>query len=133
MNTRVVLLLYAGAAIIGGLNITGTGIRGLPETTQPHASLIWIAGMILVRPWAEAGTPPQGQPLSSYDEHIRRVARREERMRLARDLHAAALDVSEETVKTHVANVLAKLKVENRAQAAVQARKRGLVTLEDLA
>ena len=45
---------------------------------------------------------------------------------------AAALNVSEETVKTHVANVLAKLQVENRAQAAVQALKRGLVSIDDL-
>jgi two-component system, NarL family, response regulator LiaR len=45
---------------------------------------------------------------------------------------AAALTVSEETVKTHVANVLSKLQVENRAQAAVQALKRGLVSIDDL-
>ena len=45
---------------------------------------------------------------------------------------AAALGVSEETVKTHVANVLSKLQVENRAQAAVQALKRGLVSIDEL-
>ncbi len=45
---------------------------------------------------------------------------------------AAALNVSEQTVKTHVANVLSKLQVENRAQAAVQALKRGLVSADDL-
>ena len=45
---------------------------------------------------------------------------------------AAALCVSEETVKTHVANVLSKLQAENRAQAAVQALKRGLVSSDDL-
>ena len=36
------------------------------------------------------------------------------------------------TVKTHVANLLGKLGVENRAQAIVQAFKRGLVSLDDL-
>jgi len=45
---------------------------------------------------------------------------------------AAALAVGEETVKTHVTHVLAKLQVENRAQAIVQALKRGLVSLDDL-
>ena len=45
---------------------------------------------------------------------------------------AAALGVSDETVKTHVANVLAKLQVENRAQAAVQALKRGLISIDEL-
>jgi two-component system, NarL family, response regulator LiaR len=45
---------------------------------------------------------------------------------------AGALDIGDETVKTHVARVLAKLGVENRAQAIVQALKRGLVGLEEL-
>lgn len=45
---------------------------------------------------------------------------------------AAELRVSEETVKTHVGHILAKLQVENRSQAIVQALKRGLVSLEDL-
>jgi two-component system, NarL family, response regulator LiaR len=45
---------------------------------------------------------------------------------------ADALSIGEETVKTHVGKVLAKLQVENRAQAIVQALKRDLVTLEEL-
>ena len=45
---------------------------------------------------------------------------------------AAALSVSEETVKTHVTHVLAKLNVDNRAQAIVQALKRGIVSLDEL-
>jgi two-component system, NarL family, response regulator LiaR len=44
----------------------------------------------------------------------------------------AELFISEETVKTHVGKVLAKLQVENRAQAIVQALKRGLVSVEEL-
>jgi DNA-binding NarL/FixJ family response regulator len=46
---------------------------------------------------------------------------------------AIALDIGEETVKTHVGHLLAKLEVDNRAQATVQALKRGLVSLDDLA
>jgi NarL family two-component system response regulator LiaR len=45
---------------------------------------------------------------------------------------ATALAIAEETVKSHVGHVLAKLQVENRAQATVQALKRGLVSLEEL-
>jgi DNA-binding NarL/FixJ family response regulator len=45
---------------------------------------------------------------------------------------ATVLSVGEETVKTHVAHLLSKLQVENRAQAIVQALKRGLVSLDDL-
>lgn len=45
---------------------------------------------------------------------------------------AAVLSVGEETVKSHVTHLLAKLQVENRAQAIVQALKRGLVSLDEL-
>jgi two-component system, NarL family, response regulator LiaR len=45
---------------------------------------------------------------------------------------AAALSVREETVKTHVTHVLAKLEVANRSQAIVQALKRGIVALDEL-
>jgi NarL family two-component system response regulator LiaR len=44
----------------------------------------------------------------------------------------SALGIGEETVKTHVGHLLAKLQVENRGQAIVQALKRGLVSLEDI-
>lgn len=44
----------------------------------------------------------------------------------------AALGVSEETIKTHVTHVLTKLEVDNRAQATVQALKRGFVSLDEL-
>ena len=45
---------------------------------------------------------------------------------------AGALNICDETVKTHVSNLLAKLEAENRAQAIVQALKRGVVSLEEL-
>jgi NarL family two-component system response regulator LiaR len=45
---------------------------------------------------------------------------------------AAALSLGEETVKTHVTHVFQKLHVENRAQAIVQALKRGIVSLDDV-
>lgn len=45
---------------------------------------------------------------------------------------AATLGIGDETVKTHVGHLFAKLQVENRRQAIVQALKRGLVSLDDL-
>jgi NarL family two-component system response regulator LiaR len=45
---------------------------------------------------------------------------------------ADELRIGDETVKTHVTNVLGKLMAENRAQAVVQALKRGLVALDEL-
>jgi two-component system nitrate/nitrite response regulator NarL len=43
-----------------------------------------------------------------------------------------ALDIGEQTVKSHVAHLLAKLQVESRGQATIEALKRGLVILEEL-
>jgi DNA-binding NarL/FixJ family response regulator len=45
---------------------------------------------------------------------------------------ADELGVGDETVKTHVTHVLRKLMAENRAQAVVEALKRGLVELDEL-
>jgi NarL family two-component system response regulator LiaR len=45
---------------------------------------------------------------------------------------ARVLDIGEETVKTHVSHVLAKLEVENRVQAIAEALRRRLVSIEDL-
>lgn len=45
---------------------------------------------------------------------------------------ASRLDIGEETVKTHVKRLLAKLGVENRSQAAVRALVRGVVSSQDL-
>lgn len=45
---------------------------------------------------------------------------------------AASLGVGEETIKTHVSRVLAKLQVDNRAQAIVEALRRRLVSIEEL-
>lgn len=45
---------------------------------------------------------------------------------------ADALAIGDETVKTHLGNLFAKLQAENRAQAIVQGLKRGIVSLEEL-
>ncbi len=43
-----------------------------------------------------------------------------------------ALHVSEETVKTHVGNILSKLQLSHRTQAVIYAIKQGLVSVEDI-
>jgi two-component system, NarL family, response regulator LiaR len=45
---------------------------------------------------------------------------------------AATLVVSEETVKTHVGNILSKLHLVHRTQAALYALKKGLISLDDI-
>jgi DNA-binding NarL/FixJ family response regulator len=60
-------------------------------------------------------------------EVLRRLALGRSNKEIANELF-----VGEDTVKTHVSHVFAKLHVENRAQAVVQALKRGLVSLDEL-
>lgn len=45
---------------------------------------------------------------------------------------AARLVIGEETVKTHVGNILAKLHLRQRSQAVIYALKKGLISLDDL-
>jgi NarL family two-component system response regulator LiaR len=60
-------------------------------------------------------------------EVLRRLALGRSNKEIADDL-----SIGEETVKTHVGNVLGKLGVESRGQATVMALKRGLISLEEL-
>jgi DNA-binding NarL/FixJ family response regulator len=73
------------------------------------------------------GATPREELTARETEVLRRLAQG-----LSNKEIAEALSISEETVKSHVSNVLAKLEAENRAQAIVQALKRGLVSLEEL-
>jgi two-component system, NarL family, response regulator LiaR len=43
-----------------------------------------------------------------------------------------ALHVSEETVKTHVGNILSKLQLSHRTQAVIYAIKQGLVSIDEI-
>jgi signal transduction histidine kinase len=158
IDTRTVLFVYAAVAVVAGLSIAGTGVRGIPGMPQQHSSIIWIGGMAIFAAgcaaaglslnedpvarrysvfyfatghlllgllvwmqwgvyWGEQGLPllvallplaagivlllsaipasvpedhrPSARVRASYDEHIQQIARREERARLARDLHDA--------------------------------------------
>jgi NarL family two-component system response regulator LiaR len=73
------------------------------------------------------GAAPREELTARETEVLRRLAQG-----LSNKEIAETLSISEETVKTHVSNVLAKLDAENRAQSIVQALKRGLLSLEEL-
>ena len=45
---------------------------------------------------------------------------------------AVTLVITEQTVKTHVGNILTKLQLEHRTQAAIYALKKGLITLDEI-
>jgi len=71
---------------------------------------------------------PLGDALSEREtEVLRELARGRTNKEIGQTLH-----VSEETVKTHVGNILSKLQLAHRTQAVVYALKQGLLSLDDL-
>jgi DNA-binding NarL/FixJ family response regulator len=88
---------------------------------SPH-----IAAKVLQRIRAtgvEADTPSGGPELSDREnEVLRLIANGKDNAEIAQELH-----ISPKTVKNHISNILMKLQIENRIQAAVYAVRRGLV------
>ncbi len=71
--------------------------------------------------------PPTSEPLSEREvEVLRLVARGESNHQIA-----AALRISEGTVRTHVSSILSKLHLARRTQAALYALREGLASLDD--
>jgi two-component system, NarL family, response regulator LiaR len=71
---------------------------------------------------------PLGDDLSEREKDVlRQLAHGRTNREIAQALH-----VSEETVKTHVGNILSKLQLSHRTQAVVYALKQGIVSLDDL-
>jgi two-component system, NarL family, response regulator LiaR len=84
-----------------------------------------VAGLVL-QDLASRRVP--GQELTEREQEVlRHLARGGTNREIAE-----ALSVSDETVKTHVGNILSKLHLAHRTQAVVYALKRGLVSLDDL-
>jgi DNA-binding NarL/FixJ family response regulator len=89
---------------------------------SPH-----IASKVLQRIRATGVQPEdaavRGPELSDREtEVLRLIANGKDNAEIARDLH-----ISPKTVKNHISNILMKLQIENRIQAAVYAVRRGLV------
>ncbi len=55
------------------------------------------------------------------------LARGLSNLRIAKQLY-----ISEATVRTHVSNILGKLRLENRTQAALYCIREGLISIEDI-
>ena len=74
----------------------------------------------------------QGGPLvEELSEREKDVLRQLAHGRTNREI-GQALHVSEETVKTHVGNILSKLQLSHRTQAVIYAIKQGLVSIDDI-
>lgn len=72
-----------------------------------------------------------GQPGADLTEREQDVLRQ---LALGRTNHeiAVSLSVSDETVKTHVGNILTKLQLAHRTQAVIYALKKGLISLDEI-
>jgi NarL family two-component system response regulator LiaR len=73
----------------------------------------------------EVRTPDSSQALTERETDVLRLLARGK----ANKEIAVDLVIGEKTVKTHVSNILMKLGVQSRTQAALYAAQRGLVTL----
>lgn len=105
------------------------------KDAEPEVLLAAVRSVAQGKPYIDPGVGRKLARISPSPDDL--TARETDVLRLLvlgrsnRDI-AASLAIGEETVKTHVGHALAKLQADNRAQAIVQALKRGLVTLEEL-
>ncbi|MDE3231036.1 MAG: response regulator transcription factor [Chloroflexota bacterium] len=93
--------------------------------TQIDAS---VAGALLQELTRERAPGRAEAPLTEREQEVLRE------LAHGRTNHeiAEALVVSDETVKTHVGNILSKLQLAHRAQAIIYALKRGLISLDEI-
>jgi DNA-binding NarL/FixJ family response regulator len=83
---------------------------------------------VAARLMREVRTPESPETLTEREtEVLRLLARGQANKEIARDLH-----IGEKTVKTHVSNILAKLGVQSRTQAALYAVHIGLVSADQV-
>jgi DNA-binding NarL/FixJ family response regulator len=133
-STRIVALTASvdEARMTGALRAGALGY--VRKDAEPEVLLAAVRAAARGKPYVDPGVGHQRVPAAPAEELTAReidVLRQLARGRSNRDI-AAALDIAEETVKSHVGHLLGKLRADNRAQAIVQAIRRGLVRLEEL-
>jgi len=133
-STRVIALTASvdEARMMGALRAGASGyVRKDAEPETLLAAVRAVArGRTYIDPSAAAaiaGAVPADDLTARETDVLRQLALGRSNREIA-----AALDIGDETVKTHVGHLLSKLGVENRGQATLQALKRGLVSLEEL-
>jgi two-component system, NarL family, response regulator LiaR len=103
-------------------------VRAIHQVHRGESSLHpTIARKVLLELARPAGRPPTTDPLTEREvDVLRLIARGKSNQEIA-----DTLVVSEATVRTHVSNILGKLHLASRTQAALYALRQGLASLED--
>lgn len=133
-RTKVIALTASTdeARMIGALRVGAEGY--VRKDAEPETLLAAIravaAGATYLDPSVSRAVLAAASPADDLTDREFDVLRQLVLGRSNKDI-AAALALAEETVKTHVGSLLAKLRAENRSQAVVLALKRGLVTLDE--
>lgn len=104
-------------------------VRAIREAAAGRAALNPAVARRLLREFTkEHGFLPPPDPLTEREVEVLRTLT----LGLSNESIGERLFISEATVRTHVSNILGKLHLENRTQAALYALKEGLVGLEDI-
>ena len=98
-----------------------------PETLLAAVRAV-AAGKSYIDPNAAGALATPGEALSPREIDVLRLLARGH----ANKKIASALGIGEETVKTHVSNLIAKLGAENRTEVIVQALRRGVLAREEM-
>jgi len=127
-HVKVVVLTASTdeARMFGALRAGALGY--VRKDAEPETLLAAVRAVARGRMYFDAPPSSMHEELTAREmDVLRQVALGRSNKEIAEEL-----GIGEETVKTHVGNVLGKLQADNRAQAVVQALKRGLVALEEL-
>jgi NarL family two-component system response regulator LiaR len=104
-------------------------VKAIHQAAVGHAPLNPRVARRLLREFSHEGEiSPPVEPLTNREVEVLRVIAHG----LTNEQIAEKLFISEATVRTHVSNILGKLGVENRTQAALYALRVGLASLDDL-
>jgi NarL family two-component system response regulator LiaR len=104
-------------------------VRAIREAAVGHAAINPAVARRLLREFTrEHGALPPPDPLTEREIEVLKTLA----LGLSNEGIAERLYISEATVRTHVSNILSKLHLDNRTQAALYALKEGLLSLDDI-
>jgi len=92
------------------------------------AGQVQLSPKVAARLMQRMRTPTEVEALTDREEEVLRAITRG----LSNQEIADALFITEKTVKTHVSNILSKIQLPSRTQAAIYALKTGLISLDDI-